>query len=184
MHEYASIHNFKQRVSGVRVGVQNFKITSLMIKLSRGSGPKYISEFSFQMLSMKKLYLRQFSTKLCKGMSHEMIIDQLKETIDLEQVKSVQLTENSCIVSVEDSETKDKLIINGLTLKNRSVSFLDVEKTITNVTIKDMQYEVQNCFVATQMLRYGQVIPESVRRGYIKGTNIENGSRYLQNLTK
>jgi hypothetical protein len=23
MHEYASIHNFKQRVSGVRVGVQN-----------------------------------------------------------------------------------------------------------------------------------------------------------------
>ena len=111
-----------------------------------------------------------------------MIIDQLKETIDLDQVKSVQLTENSCIVSVEDSETKDKLIINGLTLKNRSVSFLDVEKTITNVTIKDMPYEVQNCFVATQMLRYGQVIPESVRRGYIKGTNIENGSRYLQML--
>jgi hypothetical protein len=45
-----------------------------------------------------------------------------------------------------------------------------------------MPYEVQNCFVATQMLRYGQVIPESVRRGYIKGTNIENGSRYLQML--
>ena len=124
----------------------------------------------------------QFSTQFFKGISHEMIIDQLKETIDLDQVKSVQLTENSCIVSVEDSETKDKLIINGLTLKNRSVSFLDVEKTITNVTIKDMPYEVQNCFVATQMLRYGQVIPESVRRGYIKGTNIENGSRYLQML--
>jgi hypothetical protein len=45
-----------------------------------------------------------------------------------------------------------------------------------------MPYEVQNCFVATQMLRYGQVIPESVRRGYIKGTNIENGSRYLSML--
>ena len=78
----------------------------------------------------------QFSTHFFKGISHEMIIDQLKETIDLDQVKSVQLTENSCIVSVEDSETKDKLIINGLTLKNRSVSFLDIEKTITNVTIK------------------------------------------------
>ena len=94
-----------------------------------------------------------------------MIIDQLKETIDLDQVKSVQLTENSCIVSVEDSETKDKLIINGLTLTNRSVSFLDAEKTITNVTIKYMPYEVQNCFVATQMLRYGQVIPESCAGG-------------------
>ena len=53
----------------------------------------------------------QFSTKFFKGKSHEMIIDQLKETIDLDQVKSMQLTENSCIVSVEDSETKDKLIL-------------------------------------------------------------------------
>jgi hypothetical protein len=33
------------------------------------------------------------------------------------------------------------------------------------------------------MLRYGQVIPESVRRGYIKGTNIENESRTLPNKT-
>jgi hypothetical protein len=56
-----------------------------------------------------------------------MIKDQLKETIDLDQVKSMQLTENSCIASVEDSETKDKLILNGLTLKNRSVSFLEFE---------------------------------------------------------
>jgi hypothetical protein len=56
-----------------------------------------------------------------------MIKDQLKETIDLDQVKSMQLTEDSCIASVEDSETKDKLILNGLTLKNRSVSFLEFE---------------------------------------------------------
>ena len=86
------------------------------------------------------------------------------------------------VIFFSTSKNETDLIINGLTLKNRSVSFLDVEKTITNVTIKDMPYEVQNCFVATQMLRYGQVIPESVRRGYIKGTNIKNGSRYLQML--
>jgi hypothetical protein len=36
------------------------------------------------------------------------------------------------------------------------------------------------CYIATQMMKYGEVIPGSVRRGYIKGTNIENGSRYLQ----
>jgi hypothetical protein len=30
------------------------------------------------------------------------------------------------------------------------------------------------------MMKYGEIIPGSVRRGYIKGTNIENGSRYLQ----
>jgi hypothetical protein len=31
-----------------------------------------------------------------------------------------------------------------ITLKNRSVDFLDVEKTITNVTIKDAPYEVSD----------------------------------------
>jgi hypothetical protein len=56
-----------------------------------------------------------------------MIKDQLKETIDLDQVKYMQLTEDRCIVSVEDSEAKDKLILNELTLKNRSVSFLEFE---------------------------------------------------------
>ena len=30
------------------------------------------------------------------------------------------------------------------------------------------------------MLKYGEVIPGSVRRGYIKYTHVENGSKYLQ----
>jgi hypothetical protein len=30
------------------------------------------------------------------------------------------------------------------------------------------------------MMKYGEAIPRSVGRGYIKGTNIKNGSRYLQ----
>ncbi|CAC5412132.1 CNBP [Mytilus coruscus] len=32
------------------------------------------------------------------------------------------------------------------------------------------------------MLRFGQVVPGSVKRGYIKGTDIENGARYLDIL--
>jgi hypothetical protein len=44
--------------------------------------------------------------------------------------------------------TKEKLISGGITLKNRSVNFLDVEKTITNVTIKDAPYEVSDCYIA------------------------------------
>ena len=76
--------------------------------------------------------------------------------------------------------TKEKIISGGITLKNRSINFSDVEKTITNVTIKDAPYEVSDCYIAKQMMKYGEVIPGSVRRGYIKGTNIENGSRYLQ----
>jgi hypothetical protein len=49
-------------------------------------------------------------------------------------VGSVQFTETDCIISVKDLNTKEKLISGGITLKNRSVNFLDVEKTITNVT--------------------------------------------------
>jgi hypothetical protein len=90
---------------------------------------------------------------------------------------SVQFTETDCIISVKDLNTKEKLISGGITLKHRSVNFLDVEKTITNVTIKDAPYEVSDCYIATQMMKYGEVIPGSVRRGHIKGTNIENGSR-------
>jgi hypothetical protein len=47
-------------------------------------------------------------------------------------------------------------------LINRSVNFLDVEKTITNVTIKDAPYQVSDCYIATQMMKYGEVIPGSV----------------------
>ena len=32
------------------------------------------------------------------------------------------------------------------------------------------------------MLKYGEVIPGSVRRAYIKDTHVENGSRYLKIL--
>jgi hypothetical protein len=42
------------------------------------------------------------------------------------------------------------------------VNILDVEKTITNVTIKDAPYEVSDCYIATQMMKYGEVIPGSV----------------------
>ena len=57
-----------------------------------------------------------------------------------------------------------------------------LKKNITNVTIKDAHYELDNCyFIATQMLKYGEVIPRSVCPGY-KIHMLKNGSRYLQIL--
>jgi hypothetical protein len=37
-------------------------------------------------------------------------------------------------------------------------------------------------FIATHMSKYGQVVSGSIKRGVIKGTNIENGTRYVQIL--
>ncbi|CAC5397498.1 CNBP [Mytilus coruscus] len=79
-----------------------------------------------------------------------------------------------------DRDPKERLVQCDLTIKNRSVKFTDVENTITNITIKDLPYELNDCYVATQMIQYGNVVPGSIKRGYIRGTNIENGSRYIQ----
>jgi lipid-binding SYLF domain-containing protein len=66
--------------------------------------------------------------------------------------------------------------------KNRSVNFFEIVKNVTNVTIKDAPSEVRDQFIATHMSKYGQVINGSIKRGVIKGTNIENGTRYVQIL--
>ena len=77
---------------------------------------------------------------------------------------------------------KEKLITEDISLRDRTVQFLDVEKTMTNVSIKDAPYELDNSYIATQILKYGEVIPGSVRRAYIKYIHVENGSGYLQIL--
>ena len=117
-----------------------------------------------------------FNTRFFKGITHEEILSEVEKKVELDNVGSVQLTETDYNFS-EGFEYEGKINIRW---NNRSVNFLDVEKTITNVTIKDAPYEVSDCYIATQMMKYGEAIPGSVRRGYIKGTHIENGSRYLQ----
>lgn len=122
----------------------------------------------------------QFNIRSFKGIKHDNIIDEIKKIVEIEKVKSIQFTENNCIVSLQDNKSKEEVLVKGITLNNRSVSFYDVEQNITNVTIKDLPYELDNQFVYTQMIHYGKPIPNSIRRGLLKGTNIENGSRYIQ----
>jgi hypothetical protein len=93
-----------------------------------------------------------FNTRFFKGINHEEILSGIEKKVELDNVGSVQFTETDCIISVKDLNTKEKLISGGIKLKNRSVNFLDVEKTITNVTIKDAPYEVSDCYIATCFL--------------------------------
>ncbi|VDI34974.1 Hypothetical predicted protein [Mytilus galloprovincialis] len=53
---------------------------------------------------------------------------------------------------------------------------------MTHVTIKDAPYELDDRYVVAQMIRFGQIVPGSVKRGYIKATDIENGARYVDIL--
>ena len=43
---------------------------------------------------------------------------------------------------------KEKLITEYISLRDRTVQFLDVEKTMTNVSIKDAPYELDNSYIA------------------------------------
>ncbi|CAG2194773.1 CNBP [Mytilus edulis] len=132
------------------------------------------------MANIQRTLSVHFYTRGFKGITHDEIIKELEQQIKLESVKSIQLTEKSCVVTLSDIDAKERLVQCDLTIKNRSVKFTDVDNTITNITIKDLPYELNDCYVATQMLQYGKVVPGSVKRGYIRGKNIENGSRYIQ----
>jgi hypothetical protein len=62
------------------------------------------------------------------GLIHEEILSGIEKKVDLDNVGSVQFTETDCIILVKDLNTKETLISDGITLKNGSVNFLDVEK--------------------------------------------------------
>ena len=89
------------------------------------------------------------------------------------------MTDTSCILTLNSEQGKYKILNSDISLKNRSVNFFEIDKNVTNVKIKDAPCEVSDQFIATHMSKYGQVINGSIKRGVIKGTNIENGTRYV-----
>ena len=123
-----------------------------------------------------------FSTKFFKGIKHEEVLSAIEYSVERNHIKSVQITESDCVISLDDAKHKEKLMSRGLQLKNRSVSLVDIEKQLTNITIKDLPYELSDMFLITNLSKYGQVIQGSVKRGFIRDTQIENGTRYAQLL--
>lgn len=121
-----------------------------------------------------------FSTRNFKGITHEDILNSVLKTVEADTVKSIQITEKECVITLNDFAPKDKLLSSGITVKDRSVKLFDVEKQITNVTIKDAPFELHDTFICSSMSKYGQVVSRSLRRGVIKDTNIETGTRYIQ----
>ena len=74
-------------------------------------------------------------------------IKEALQKVEIENVGSVQKTEKDCIISLKDLNAKEKLITEGISLRESTVQLLDVEKTITNVTIKDAPYELETIVI-------------------------------------
>ena len=128
---------------------------------------------------MRPLAVR-FSLRGLSRLEHEEVLVGLEDNIDPSSVRAIQITENACFVTVDSRETKEKLLLEGVNIRGTYNEFFDAERVITNVTIKDAPYELSDSFIIEEMKSFGDVIEHSLRRGKIRGTEIETGTRYIQ----
>jgi hypothetical protein len=58
-----------------------------------------------------------------------------------------QMTEKSCIVTLKSEQAKYKILNSEISLKNRSANFFEIDKNVTNVTIKDLLLKCTDKFL-------------------------------------
>ena len=109
-----------------------------------------------------------------------MVMSGIEDVVNLAGIKAIQITENNCLITVGSNETKEQLLIDGLSIRNTYNNVYDVDRVITNVTINDAPYELDDLFLIEHLRKYGEVIENSLRRGKIRGTEIETGTRYVK----
>ena len=72
------------------------------------------------------------------------------------------------------------VIIKTVNIKGNPVKFQNPDSDITNATIKDAPIELTDDTVIAALSNFGHIVPQSMRRGKIRGTNILTGTRYVQ----
>ena len=100
----------------------------------------------------------RLNTRNFSRLSHEEVLTSVEESLDILEIKAIQITENACFITVETSEAKDKLICEGLNVRGTFNNIFDVDKIVTNVTIKDAPFELSDQFLIHYMKSYGGLI--------------------------
>jgi hypothetical protein len=72
---------------------------------------------------------------LFTGIKHEDILSELEKEI-LEDIKSIQMTEKSCIVTLKSEQAKYKILNSEMSLKNRSVNSREANVSFRNSSRK------------------------------------------------
>ena len=107
------------------------------------------------------------------------VLDAVTRIIKKEDVKGIQITGDECRITLVNDEAKQLLKQQKLIINDRSISVSNADKNITSVTIKEAPLELDDLVITTTLKQYGTITHGSLTRGKIKGTNIENGTRYL-----
>ena len=81
---------------------------------------------------------------------------------------------------MQNTEDKMTLKNQGINIGNHHFMLHDAEKEVTNVTVKDALVEMDDQVITIKLSQIGHVVQGSVKRGKIKDSEIETGTRYLQ----
>ena len=96
-----------------------------------------------------------FGISFTKGLSHTEVSTELEKLIDKSSVQSIQITEREYIVMVLNPVAKHVLLTRGIELRNRYIKLVDVEKQVTNVTIKDAPCELSDISMCGYISKFG-----------------------------
>ena len=96
-----------------------------------------------------------FGISFTKGLSHTDVLTELAKLIDKSSVQSIQLTERECIVTDFNTDDKHVVLTRGIELRNRYIKLVDVEKQVTNVTIKDAPCELRDIVICGYISKFG-----------------------------
>jgi phosphoribosylformylglycinamidine (FGAM) synthase-like enzyme len=91
---------------------------------------------------------------LFTGIKHEDILSEFEKEVNLEDIKSIQMTETSCIATINSEHAKYKILNSEILLKYRSVNLFEIDKHVIKVTIKDAPCEVSDQFIARAVTFY------------------------------
>ena len=122
----------------------------------------------------------RFPSRGFSRLEHSEVLESLEDSMEPTAIKAIQITETTCFITLDSDEVKQKLLLDGINVRGTFNSITDVDRVITNVTIKDAPYELSDTYIIHYMKDYGEVIEHSMRRGKVRGTDIETGTRYLQ----
>ena len=113
-----------------------------------------------------------FQTSKGGRITQEDILNELLKHVKKEDIKCIQLTADEGRITLFDENRRNRLAPKTVTIKGNPVKFQNPESDITNATIKDAPIELPDETVVETLSRFGRIVPQSMRRGKIRGTNI------------
>ena len=110
-------------------------------------------------------------------MTESDIIQASTDSLNSTDIKAVQVKESDSRVNTVSFDTKQfRAPVN---IKGKALFFNDVCRSVTNVTVKDAPYQMDDDSLISAFEEYSEVVRNRGCCGVVKDTKIQIGTRYL-----